>query len=92
MGGFLGRGAELDQLDELLGPVKTGGRSGRPGRAVLIRGRRRVGKSRLVEEFLERSGLPHVFFTAVARLPREEPGGLRRRGHGIPASRRSAVR
>ena len=65
MGGFLGRGAELAQLDELLEPVRTGGRSGRPGRAVLIRGRRRVGKSRLVGEFLERSGLPHVFFTAV---------------------------
>jgi AAA+ ATPase superfamily predicted ATPase len=65
MNGFIGRRTELGHLDDLLHPVKTGGRGGRPGRAVLIRGRRRVGKSRLVEEFLERAGLPHVFFAAV---------------------------
>ena len=65
MSGFVGRRVELDSLDELLSAVRDGGRSGRPGRAVLIRGRRRVGKSRLVEEFLERAGVPHVFFTAV---------------------------
>ena len=33
----------------------------------MIRGRRRVGKSRLVEEFIERAGVPHVFFTASAQ-------------------------
>ncbi|MEU9145064.1 DUF234 domain-containing protein [Streptomyces sp. NPDC048349] len=65
MHGFIGRGTELGLLDDLLASVRTGGRSGRPGRAVLIRGRRRVGKSRLVEEFVERAGLAHVFFTAV---------------------------
>ncbi|UGY91494.1 ATP-binding protein [Streptomyces gobiensis] len=65
MDGFIGRKAELASLNDLLAPVRTGGRSGRPGRAVLIRGRRRVGKSRLVEEFLDRSGLPHVYFTSV---------------------------
>lgn len=65
MSGFVGRRTELEILDELLSVVRDGGRSGRPGRAVLIRGRRRVGKSRLVEEFLERTDLPHVFFTAV---------------------------
>ncbi|MFI2352650.1 ATP-binding protein [Streptomyces sp. NPDC019443] len=65
MNGFIGRRTELGHLDDLLHPVKTGGLGGRPGRAVLIRGRRRVGKSRLVEEFLERAGLPHVFFAAV---------------------------
>ncbi len=32
-----------------------------------MRGRRRVGKSRLAEEFVRRSGLPHVFFTAATR-------------------------
>lgn len=63
--GFVGRASELAMLDGLLQPVRTGGRTGRQGRAVLIRGRRRVGKSRLVEEFLERAGLPHVFFTAT---------------------------
>jgi hypothetical protein len=70
-GGFVGRQHELAQLSGLLDLVRTGGRTGRPGRAVLIRGRRRVGKSRLVEEFAQRAALPHVFFTATG-APREE--------------------
>lgn len=70
--GFVGRQRELALLDELMEPVRTGGRTGRPGRAVLIRGRRRVGKSRLVEEFARRSGLPHVFFTAAGTPKTEE--------------------
>jgi uncharacterized protein len=69
--GFVGRQRELAQLNALLDQVRTGGRTGRPGRAVLISGRRRVGKSRLVEEFAQRSGLPHVFFTATG-MPRGE--------------------
>ncbi|GGL89414.1 MULTISPECIES: ATP-binding protein [Micromonospora] len=32
-----------------------------------MRGRRRVGKSRLVEEFVERAETPHLFFTASAQ-------------------------
>lgn len=70
-GGFVGRQDELAQLGDLLNLVRTGGRTGRPGRAVLIRGRRRVGKSRLAEEFAQRAALPHVFFTATG-APREE--------------------
>jgi hypothetical protein len=70
-GGFVGRQHELAQLGDLLDLVRTGGRTGRPGKAVLIRGRRRVGKSRLVEEFAQRAALPHVFFTATG-APREE--------------------
>jgi len=70
-GEFVGRQNELAQLGDLLDRVRAGGRAGRPGRAVLIRGRRRVGKSRLVEEFAQRAGLPHVFFTATG-APREE--------------------
>ena len=76
MNGFIGRRAELGLLDDLLAPVRTGGRIGRPGRAVLVRGRRRVGKSRLVEEFLERAGLPHVFFTAVGGSKEEDLAGF----------------
>ncbi|MBB4677161.1 ATP-binding protein [Crossiella cryophila] len=76
MNGFIGRRRELDLLTELLVPVRTGGRSGRPGRAVLIRGRRRVGKSRLVEEFVERTGLAHVFFTAVGGTREEDLAGF----------------
>jgi uncharacterized protein len=61
---FIGRIHELALLDGLLSRVTRGGRAGRPGRAILIRGRRRVGKSRLVEEFIDRAGVPYVFFTA----------------------------
>lgn len=76
MNGFIGRRTELGLLEDLLEPVATGGRGGRPGRAVLIRGRRRVGKSRLVEEFLEQAGLPHVFFTAVGGSREEDLAGF----------------
>lgn len=64
MDDFIGRSEELGLLDRLLRRVTEGGRAGRPGRAVLIRGRRRVGKSRLVEEFIDRAGVPSMFFTA----------------------------
>lgn len=67
MDDFVGRHRELAALDRLLGRVRAGGRAGRPGRALLIRGRRRVGKSRLVEEFVDRSGVPHLYFTASAQ-------------------------
>ncbi len=66
-GGFVGRGAELATLDSMLAKVAAGGRAGRPGRATLMRGRRRVGKSRLAEEFVERAGVPYLFFTASAQ-------------------------
>lgn len=69
-GSFVGRAEQLRLLDHQLGEVRAGGE--RPGRALLLRGRRRVGKSRLVEEFLERSGVPHVFFTASQQPPARE--------------------
>jgi uncharacterized protein len=65
--GFVGRRRELVTLDGTLRRVRDGGRAGRPGRAILMRGRRRVGKSRLVEEFVERVGVPYLFFTASAQ-------------------------
>ncbi|WP_239328468.1 ATP-binding protein [Frankia sp. CiP3] len=61
--GFVGRAAELARLDALFGRVGDARRD-LPGVAVLLRGRRRVGKSRLVEVFCERAGLPFVFFQA----------------------------
>lgn len=57
---FVGRRQELGVLREELAQVRAGG----AGRFVLIKGRRRVGKSRLVEEFLSESGAPYAFFTA----------------------------
>ena len=67
MDGFYGRTGELAALDRLLRRTGQKSRSGRPGAAVLIRGRRRVGKSRLVEEFIERASKPSLFFTASAQ-------------------------
>ena len=68
---FIGRTDQLQQLRNLLNRVESDDDS-KPGKAILIRGRRRVGKSRLVEEFVERAGVPHVFFTASARPVEEE--------------------
>lgn len=61
--GFIGRSAELQRLTALLDRVRKRGRD-QPGVAVLLRGRRRVGKSRLVEVFCERAGKPWVYLQA----------------------------
>ncbi|GGP17402.1 AAA family ATPase [Nonomuraea glycinis] len=61
---FIGRTRELSVLRRALD--KTG-RGGRPGRALLVRGRRRVGKSRLAEEFIRQVGLPHLYYTATGQ-------------------------
>lgn len=71
MSGFVGRQRELAALARLLERVQSGGRTGRPGRAVLMRGRRRVGKSRLVEEFVELQRVPSLYFTASAQPSKE---------------------
>jgi len=68
MADFVGRKQDLRWLDEQLEQVASTGR----GRFVSMRGRRRVGKSRLVEEFLFRSGTPHVFFAASRQHPERE--------------------
>jgi AAA+ ATPase superfamily predicted ATPase len=58
---FVGREGELARLERALDDVRrTGG-----GCLLSIRGRRRVGKSRLVEELIQRSGFQSVFYTAV---------------------------
>lgn len=61
MAAFIGRAAELALLRKRLERVAGSGR----GAAVAIRGRRQVGKSRLVQEFCDRAGVPYVFFTAT---------------------------
>ncbi|MFT4165175.1 MAG: ATP-binding protein [Microlunatus sp.] len=68
---FVGRQPQLARLESLLRKV-TAGHDSRPGKALLIRGRRRVGKSRLVEEFIERTDVPHLFFAASRRSVRDE--------------------
>lgn len=66
---FAGREEQLRALERELDSVRSTGR----GRFVLIRGRRRVGKSRLAEEFLGRTQPPNVFFSATkGRSPSRE--------------------
>lgn len=68
---FVGRVDQLRALDRMLKRVGSG-TTDRAGRAVLIRGRRRVGKSRLVEEFIDRAAVPYVYVTASTRSTEEE--------------------
>jgi uncharacterized protein len=56
---FVGRAEDFARLQEHLDVVKQTG----AGRLVVVRGRRQVGKSRLVSEFVAKSGLPSLFFT-----------------------------
>ncbi len=67
---FVGRERELGLLGKRLGQVRESGR----GSFVAIRGRRRVGKSRLAEEFAQGSGCPYVFYTATQQDGRAELG------------------
>ncbi|MEV7415150.1 ATP-binding protein [Streptomyces sp. NPDC089919] len=60
-GAFVGRAIELGVLTKRLERVTRTG----DGVAVAIRGRRQVGKSRLVQEFCDRAGVPYLFFTAT---------------------------
>jgi uncharacterized protein len=58
---FVGRRAELGLLSKDLDRVRRTGE----GRSVAVRGRRQVGKSRLVQELCDRADLPYCFYTAV---------------------------
>ncbi|WP_431042642.1 ATP-binding protein [Streptomyces sp. P1-3] len=62
---FVGRRHELETLARELEKVAAGVGGERSGRCVMLRGRRRVGKSRLVERFAERSGVPFLFYAAT---------------------------
>ncbi|MEV0684014.1 ATP-binding protein [Nocardia sp. NPDC050378] len=61
---FVGRWRELRTLDEALDGVRASIGSAKPGRCLILRGRRRIGKSALVEEFTQRSGVPNMFYTS----------------------------
>jgi hypothetical protein len=62
--GFVGRRHELALLGGMLDEVREQVGGARPGRCVIVRGRRRIGKSALVEEFIEQQRVPSVFYTA----------------------------
>jgi len=69
---FIGRERELTLLGNALQAVRDAVGSARPGQCILMRGRRRVGKSSLVEEFLRRTGTPYLFFTAAGGTAEDE--------------------
>jgi uncharacterized protein len=70
---FIGRQRELRVLRGVLDEVRSAtGPGGRAGQCVLIRGRRRIGKSSLVEEFLRHAEVPSVFFTAAGQAAAAE--------------------
>ncbi len=71
MSGFVGRRRELASLERELARVRSD--QEQPGRCIMVRGRRRVGKSRLIEEFCARAGVPHVFFAASRQGAAEVP-------------------
>src|SRR3954469_16189964 len=73
---FIGRESELATLHGLIGRVTSGAGTSRPGQCLLMRGRRRIGKSALAEEFVRRSGLPSLYFTAARASADEELGQL----------------
>lgn len=58
---FTGRENDLARLDRQLRIVTETGRAV----AVVLTGRRRVGKSRLAQEFCDRSGAPYLVFQAT---------------------------
>lgn len=69
---FIGRENELRVLGAAFEKVREGGGSQKPGECILLRGRRRVGKSSLVEEFLSRAEVPYLFFTAAGGSAEDE--------------------
>jgi uncharacterized protein len=65
---FVGRARELEQLAAIYDEI---GRTQR-GAFVSVRGRRRIGKSRLIEEFARRSRSSYAYYTATRQAPEVE--------------------
>ncbi len=80
MSSFVGRQWELGRLSDHFDAVTRS----QEGALLSIRGRRQVGKSRLVEEFLRGQQVPSVFLTAVRH--RTAADEIQTFGHDIAAS------
>lgn len=64
---FVGRQHEMTWLDQELARADRG-----QGRLVVLRGRRQVGKSRLLTEWIERTGRPNLYYQARGTAPAVE--------------------
>jgi AAA+ ATPase superfamily predicted ATPase len=83
---FWGREGELRRLRAELDRV----REDATGRLLAIRGRRQVGKSRLLTEMVEQSGVPYLYTTAAKHAPtgrqlEQAMTDLRAARHPLPA-------
>ncbi|WP_205324087.1 DUF234 domain-containing protein [Glycomyces sp. YM15] len=76
MAEFIGRTHEIETLNRVLESVRAGARRSKPGKCIMLRGRRRLGKSSLVAEFARRSGVPSVYYTAAGMDPARELADL----------------
>lgn len=65
---FFGRREDLKQLAACVDGIRSEGR----GSFLVIRGRRQVGKSRLITEFLSRSQLPYIYYQATRKGAQRE--------------------
>lgn len=74
---FIGRARELGVLRDALDRIRSAKGAAQPGECILMRGRRRVGKSSLAEEFLRAADVPYVFFTAAGLSVEDELAELR---------------
>ena len=73
MNKFVGRRRELQRLEDALENVKRSG----GGQIISVRGRRQIGKSRLMEEFIKRTKTKAVFYVASQMSAEEELAAFR---------------
>ncbi|MGH3544346.1 MAG: ATP-binding protein [Mycobacteriales bacterium] len=69
---FTGREQELAALHGVLEGIRGNVGAPQPGWCILMRGRRRIGKSMLAEEFSRRADVPTLFYTASGDTPEAE--------------------
>ncbi|MGP3968758.1 hypothetical protein [Streptomyces sp. 6N223] len=91
---FTGREHELRILNTWLGKV-VAGTGGAPGQALVLKGRRRVGKTRLVQEFCARSGRPRfvgsVKWRDDAPFDGRDLAGLAEQARYVPGAEEAAL-
>ena len=76
MGDFVRRDHEIASLTRLLDQVRGEVGTAEPGRCLLMRGRRRIGKSALTEEFVLRADVPGALLRGRGRLRRRRAGSV----------------